>query len=252
MTGSRNSRARSAVTAGLFMALALALDACSAADRLKNIGEQPAMTKIQDPTTAPGYQPVAMPVPDAEMAQHNFGSMWQPGARAFFKDHRASRVGDILTITIAINDQAKLNNQTQNTRKDSATSAGTNMFGIENILPNAITPSSLLNASGSLGTDGQAQISRSEQITTTMAALVTQVLPTGNLVIVGKQELRVNYEVRDLQITGIVRPTDIDATNSITYDKIAEARISYGGHGQGTDLQQPRYGTQFFDIISPF
>ncbi len=234
------------------IAVAIALTGCSAAERLKNVGEVPAMTRVQDPTTVPGYQPVAMPVPNSEMAQHNFGSMWQPGARAFFKDHRAGRVGDLLTITVAIKDQAILNNQTQKTRKDSTSSIGTNMLGLETILPSAISASSLVSASGALGTDGQAQINRSEQITTSLAALVTQVLPSGNLVVVGKQEVRVNYEVRDLQISGIVRPTDIDATNSVSYDKIAEARISYGGHGQGSDLQQPRYGTQLFDIISPF
>lgn len=252
MTSSRTSILRNTASAATLITLAVALTGCSAAQRLENIGEVPAMTKIQDPTAAPGYQPVAMPVPQSELVQHNFGSMWQPGARAFFKDHRAGRVGDLLTITVAIKDQAILNNQTQNTRKDSTSSIGTNMLGLETILPSAISASSLVNASGTLGTDGQAQINRSEQITTTLAALVTQVLPSGNLVIVGKQEIRVNYEVRDLQITGIVRPTDIDATNSVTYDKIAEARISYGGHGQGSDLQQPRYGTQFFDIISPF
>ncbi len=252
MTSSRTSMLRNSASTATLIALAVALTGCSAAQRLKNIGEVPAMTKIQDPTQAPGYQPVAMPVPQSEVAQHNFGSMWQPGARAFFKDHRAGRVGDLLTITVAIKDQAILNNQTQNTRKDSTSSVGTNLLGLETLLPSAIAASSLVSASGALGTDGQAQINRSEQITTTLAALVTQVLPSGNLVVVGKQEIRVNYEVRDLQITGIVRPTDIDATNSVTYDKIAEARISYGGHGQGTDLQQPRYGTQFFDIISPF
>lgn len=240
------------LTAVALVALAAGLSGCAAGERLRNIGEIPAMTKIQDPTQAPGYQPVAMPVPQAEVVEHNFGSMWQPGARAFFKDHRAGRVGDLLTITVAINDQAILNNQTQNTRKDSTSSIGTNMLGLETILPSAISASSLVNASGALGTDGQAQINRKEQITTSLAALVTQVLPSGNLVVVGKQEVRVNYEVRDLQVSGIVRPTDIDATNTISYDKIAEARISYGGHGQGTDLQQPRYGTQFFDIISPF
>ena len=248
----RRTRSFGSRPASLFLALTGLLSGCAPFDRIKNIGEVPAMTKIQDPTTVPGYQPVGMPVPQSEVAQVNFGSMWQTGARAFFKDHRASRVGDLLTVTIAINDSAVLNNQTQNSRKDSETSAASKLFGLETLLPAAITPSSLVNASGSLGTDGQAQTNRSEQITTTLAALVTQVLPTGNLVIVGKQEVRVNYDVRDLQITGVVRPTDIDATNTVGYDKIAEARISYGGHGQGSDLQQPRYGTQLMDVLSPF
>jgi flagellar L-ring protein precursor FlgH len=242
-------------TAVALVALTLGLGACQdAVQRLKDVGEQPAMTNITDPTQAPGYKPVSMPVANDEEPPPSNGSIWAPGARAFFKDHRASRVGDVLTVTVAINDQAKMNNQTQNQRADTSTSGSTNLLGLEQILPSFVSAgtTSLLNTDGTLNTNGQAQTNRSEQIDLTLAAVVTQVLPSGNLVIVGSQELRVNYEVRDLQISGVVRPTDIDTTNSVTYDKIADARISYGGHGQGTSLQQPRYGTQVMDILSPF
>jgi flagellar L-ring protein FlgH len=81
---------------------------------------------------------------------------------------------------------------------------------------------------------------------------VTQVLPNGNLVVQGRQELRVNFEVRELQITGVIRQQDISSTNTVSYTKLAEARISYGGRGQLTDVQQPRYGQQLLDIIAPF
>jgi flagellar L-ring protein precursor FlgH len=101
-------------------------------------------------------------------------------------------------------------------------------------------------------TDGKAQINRQEQVTTTLAAIVTQILPSGNMVIVGKQEVRVNYDVRELQMTGIIRPSDIDQLNSVSYDKIAEARISYGGRGRQSDIQQAHYGTQLLDIVNPF
>jgi flagellar L-ring protein precursor FlgH len=241
-------------SAGVAVAMAaLALGACQdAAMRLKSVGEQPALSNITDPTQAPGYKPVSMPVANDEVPPPANGSIWAPGARAFFKDHRASKVGDVVTVTVAINDQAKLNNQTQGTRNDNSTSAGINALGLEALLPNWLNASSLVNTNGTLNTDGQAQINRSEQIDITLAAVVTQVLPSGNLVIVGSQELRVNYEVRDLQISGIVRPSDIDTTNTVAYQNIADARISYGGHGQGTDLQQPRYGTQVMDIVAPF
>jgi flagellar L-ring protein precursor FlgH len=243
------------VTASAALAL-LALSGCSAVDRLQQIGEVPAMSKITDPTQAPGYTPVSLPAPNPDDTPRGAGSIWQTGARAFFKDHRASRVGDILTVTVTINDSAKLDNRTQDSRNDTETSAGTNVFGLESqlkhVFPSAVDPSALVNTAGTLGTDGRQQVNRSEQITMTVAAMVTQVLPSGNLVIVGKQEVRVNYDVRDLQLTGVVRPSDIDATNSVTYDKIAEARIAYGGHGQGSNLQQPRYGTQLLDVVSPF
>jgi flagellar L-ring protein precursor FlgH len=243
---------RSAAPAAAAVAL-LALGGCAGLDRIKQIGEVPKMTKLEDPTTQPGYQPVAMPVPTDEPQTQANGSIWQAGARAFFKDHRASRVGDVLTVDVAINDSAVLNNQNQDTRKDSVTSTGANLLGLEKTpLARAVDLGSLVNTSGTLGVDGQAQVNRSEQINLTIAAIVTQVLPTGNLVILGSQEVRVNYDVRELQVEGIVRPTDIDSTNSVSYTKIAGARISYGGHGQNENLQQPRYGTQLYDAIAPF
>ena len=78
------------------------------------------------------------------------------------------------------------------------------------------------------------------------------VLPNGILSIVGSQEIRVNFELRDLQVSGFVRPEDISRQNEITYDKIASARVSYGGRGQISDVQQPRYGQQVLDILLPF
>jgi flagellar L-ring protein precursor FlgH len=236
----------------LLLSAVFCLEGCGALSRVSQIGEQPTMTKLNDPTRAPGYQPVSMPVPDPSIPKPEFGSIWQPGARAFFKDQRAKRAGDTLTVSIAINDSATMNNQTQGNRGDSDAVSINNLFGLENTLDKFMNPASAVNTSNKHVSNGQAQIARSEQINLRVAAEVTQVLPNGNLVIVGRQELRVNFDVRELQLTGVVRPSDIDALDEITYDKIAEARISYGGHGQGYDLQQPRYGQQLLDIISPF
>jgi flagellar L-ring protein FlgH len=238
--------------------LGVILGGCStnAGTRLQELGEVPAMTKIVDPTKVPGYEPVSMPSPTSEPTVHQSGSLWVTGARAFFKDQRAKQVGDVVTVTISINDSAKLQNETQDNRNDTNNSGITNLFGLESqlqkILPSAATPGSLINTSTVNATDGKAQINRQEQVTTTLAAIVTQVLPSGNMVIVGKQEVRVNFDVRELQMTGIIRPSDIDQLNSVSYDKIAEARISYGGRGRQSDIQQPHYGTQLLDIIDPF
>jgi flagellar L-ring protein precursor FlgH len=251
MTISRSLPAFAAVSLA-----ALSLGACNTLANLESIGEQPAMSKTSDPAKAPGYQPVSMPVPNAVKAEPQAGSIWQPGARAFFKDQRAGRTGDVLTVVITINDSAILNNQTQGTRGDSDNVALTNLFGLETqtkgFLPNSFNPASAVNTSDKHVQDGQAQINRSEQINIRVAAEVTQVLPNGNLVINAKQEVRVNFEDRELDLSGVVRASDIDDLDEITYDKIAEARISYGGHGQGTDLQQQRVGSQIVDKVSPF
>jgi len=242
----------------LVMALATtALSACSGWDRLSQVGEAPPLTSIQNPTEASGYRPVSLPMPSAELDTHREGnSLWRPGARAFFKDQRASQVGDVLTVTISISDQATLNNSTSRGRTTKETTGVPHLGGFENqlqkILPHGADPSNLLSVNGNTDNEGTGKITRNETVNLKVAAIVTQVLPNGNLVISGHQEVRVNFEARDLQITGIIRREDIDSTNTISHEKIAEARISYGGRGQITDVQQPRYGTQVLDIVSPF
>jgi flagellar L-ring protein FlgH len=238
------------------MALALTLGGCGAWTRMTQIGAPPPLTTIQNPKTQPGYQPVSMPVPQPIVVERRPNSLWQAGSRAFFKDQRASQVGDILTIQISFDDKAQFNNETQTQRTTAEKDGVSNLFGLEQqipkFLPHAAVPSSLVNVNGSTNNDGKANITREEQVNLEVAAMVMQVLPNGNLVIQGHQELRVNNEVRDLQLAGVLRPQDITATNTTTLDKLAEARVSYGGRGQMTDDQQPRYGMQLLDIVAPF
>lgn len=241
------------------VALALAatsLGGCSAFSRLTQIGNSPPLTTIQNPKTQAGYQPISLPVPNPIIAQRRPNSLWQSGSRAFFKDQRANQVGDILTIDISFDDKAQFDNETQTQRTTAEQDGVTNLFGLEQqfskILPKAVNPSSLVNINGSTNNDGKAAITREEQVNLEVAAMVMQVLPNGNLVVQGHQELRVNNEVRDLQITGVLRPQDITAVNTTTLDKLAEARVSYGGRGQLTNDQQPRYGEQLLDIVAPF
>lgn len=227
---------------------------CSAIDRLAAIGEKPALTPINNPTTQPGYKPVQMPMPKPEVASYNANSLWRNGSRAFFKDQRAAKVGDLLTVTVNINDNANFANETQRSRVDKEDSGITDFAGSKLLTGKAanVLPGRLLTADGTTSTDGKGTIQRTEALTTNVAAVVTQLLPNGNLVIEGKQEIRVNFEIRELIVAGVVRPEDIQSDNTIDSTKIAEARIAYGGRGQITDVQQPAYGQQVMDILLPF
>src|ERR1700722_9514985 len=234
----------------------LVLAGCNAFDRVSDIGNSPKLGTIEDPTHSPGYVPVKMPMPPPSLAVQQPNSLWHTGARAFFRDQRASRVGDILTVIVTINDQAQLANETKRSRDNADTAGLTNFFGFEshlhNWLPKAVDPASLVDAASSTSNDGKGSIARQEQIDLQLAAEIIQIMPNGNLVIQGKQQVNVNFDQRELTISGIIRPQDIDSTNSISYNQIAEARIEYGGKGQIQDVQQPRYGDQLFDILMPF
>jgi flagellar L-ring protein FlgH len=227
---------------------------CSAIDRLKNVGEKPELSAIQNPTAQPGYKPVQMPMPAPQPASYSPNSLWRNGSRAFFKDQRAMQVGDILTVQVKISDNATIANETQRSRSAKEDSGITDFIGSKTIKnpATAVLPGRLLTADGTAATDNKGSVDRKEALLTNVAAVVTQVLPNGNLVVEGKQEIRVNFEIRELIVAGIVRPEDIQSDNTIDSTKIAEARIAYGGRGQITDVQQPRYGQQVMDIILPF
>lgn len=247
---------KSTLMPALLVSLALLTGCGTMADRLSQVGEAPAMSPITNPQQQRNYQPVTMPMPESLVAERKANSLWRPGSRAFFKDQRAAKVGDLLTVMITIDDKAQLSNTSRRARTNADAMGVTNMLGLENeitnILPTDTTASSLLNTNGSSTDSGTGTVDRSEKINLQVAAVITQLLPNGNMVLKGSQEIRVNNEVRVLEISGILRPEDITSANTITYEKIAEARISYGGRGQITDVQQPPYGHQIMDILSPF
>jgi flagellar L-ring protein precursor FlgH len=236
--------------------LAVSLAACTAGDRLADVGRAPNLSAIEDPTAQPGYKPVRMPMPDVHPVSYASNSLWRQGSRAFFKDQRAARVGDIMTVRVRVTDRAQLDNQTQRSRKNGESLGAENLLGFETqygkLLPDDVKAEALVNAESNSSSQGAGSVRRSEQLVTNVAAVVTQVLPNGNLVVEGKQEIRVNFEIRELIVAGVVRPEDIEADNTIDSTKIAQARIAYGGRGQITDVQQPRYGQQVMDIVLPF
>jgi flagellar L-ring protein precursor FlgH len=233
-----------------------AIGGCNTITRLSEVGDGPELTRITNPVAQPGYRPVSLPMPAPQIPEDNPNSLWRAGAKAFFKDIRAKEVGDILTVRLLLDDSAKMENKTNRARNDNETQGVPAILGYETklskIFPSAVNPDELLAFKTQHNTEGDGGIDRKEEIELTFAAIVTQVLPNGALAIMGRQEVRVNYELRELMLTGVVRPQDIDADNSISDERIAEMRVAYGGRGTLSDLQQPRWGTQIWDILFPF
>lgn len=235
----------------------LLLSGCGSAERLARVGRAPDMAAVADPTRDPNYRPVSMPTPapsDASQLQAN--SLWRPGSRTFLRDQRAATVGDLVTVLVSITDQAQLNNETARTRTNGENLGIPRLLGLDasyaRFFPNGIDPSKLVELSSANNSQGTGSVRRNETVTLRVGATVTQVLANGNLVLSGRQQVRVNHELRDMAVAGVIRPQDIASDNTVKHDRLAEARITYGGQGTLSDVQQPRYGQQLLDAILPF
>jgi flagellar L-ring protein FlgH len=238
----------------ILLSTVAALGGCSSLDRLKEIGERPPLSAVENPTTKAGYKPVQMPMPTPQPAVFNPNSLWRTGSRAFFNDQRAHQIGDILTVKVNINDTAQFQDQTQLTHTSTEDSGISNFIGANTIVnpAKAVLPGRVLTADSNSQSNANGSINRQDQLLTNVAAVVTQVLPNGNMVIEGKQEIRLNSEMRELLVAGVARPEDIDSDNTIDLPKIAEARVAYGGRGTLSNIQEPRYGQQALDVLLPF
>jgi flagellar L-ring protein precursor FlgH len=240
----------------LLLPALLALAGCGTAERLSRIGRAPEMAPLQNPAADPSWRPVSMPMPAAQPAPVEANSLWRTGSRTFLRDQRAAQVGDLVTVLVSIQDKAQLQNSTEREREGSESLGIPGLLGlsasINRILPNSVAANSLVSTSGSGSSTGSGVMQRNETITLRVAATVTQLLPNGNLALAGRQQVRVNHELRELQVAGIIRPQDIASDNTVNHDRLAEARISYGGRGTLSDVQQPRYGQQILDAILPF
>lgn len=238
------------------LGVALLVGGCSDfLTRLSEVGGPPKMTRTADLTKDPNYPNAKVPMPAPEMVAVQANSLWRPGGRQFFKDQRAHAVGDVLTILINVNDVANEMNNTSITRNGNEGMQVPAMFGLQNVVPHVlphVSSSNLVNTGSSNSNITLGQIQRNEQVTTSLAGVITQVLPNANMVVVARQQMRVNGEMRELVVTGIVRPEDIASDNTVLHDRLAEARIVYGGRGTMSDQQVPRYGQQLLDALMPF
>lgn len=230
-----------AILAALFLA------GCQS-QTLKEIGNAPSMSPIGSGLRYSQTPQMAL-YPKQPRAMASGYSLWSDSQSALFKDARALNVGDILTVNIQINDKASFNNETDRSRTNKSGmnwSTSADFFGYK---PPETTGE--LGSGSDTSTQGKGSTERSEKLTLLVAAVVTGILENGNLLISGSQEVRVNHEIRILNVAGIVRPQDVDADNTISYERIAEARISYGGRGRLTEVQQPPVGQQVVDLFSP-
>ena len=180
-------------------------------------------------------------------------SLWTERSADLYRDRRARRVGDVITVLIRVQDRAALDNSSSRSRD------GKHNIGLElshGIDWRGYTSSGSANADSSVSSgsehEGKGSVARSENIDLRIAVVVSGVLPNGNLLVQGSQELRVNYELRVLSVSGIVDVRDVNPDNTVTYDRIAEARMAYGGRGRVMEVQQPPWGQQLIDLLSPF
>jgi flagellar L-ring protein precursor FlgH len=234
-------------------AAALSLGACSTAVEAVR---GPELAPIAYPAALVPANQVYLPSAEQQQAAASANSLWRTGARTFFGDQRARRVGDILTVNIDIDDRAQTQNTTARSRSNDISTGISNFLGLENSLgrafPGGFDPANLVGLEGESNANGSGSVSRSEKVSLTIAAVVTDVLANGNLVIQGRQEVRTNREVRELTVAGIVRPEDISSANTIAHTQIAEARISYGGRGDISRVQATPAAQSLVERFSPF
>lgn len=229
----------------------------AAYDAARRAAGPPQLAPISTPAPLMGGQQQTMPQPQqAAYEPRQPNSLWQAGSRSFFNDQRASRIGDIITVEIEIDDRAELSNSSNRSREANTSAGVSNFFGLENavggIFNSAFDPANMVSADASSEHRGDGAINREEKIELTMAAVITDSLPNGNLVIAGRQEVRINGELRELTVSGVIRPQDVTADNTINQTQIAEARISYGGRGSISAVQRPSWGQRIGDAVTPW
>lgn len=244
-----------------FFVLSILVSGCS---DFSDIRDPQTSNLVLDETSIPEVARVSIPMPEelplVPPQRAEASGLWSNSTTSFFGDNRARRVGDILTVIIDIEDEADLSNETERSRTASQTAGMPVFLGygkkLDRILPGIsesdLPTGDIIDLGSTSGSSGEGSIRRNETIRLRVAATIIEDLPNENLVIAGRQEIRVNNELRELRIAGVVRPVDISLRNTISYDKIAEARVSYGGRGQISAIQRPRYGYDALEVVLPY
>lgn len=257
---------RSKPMLGILFLTLLFLPGCNLARNLSTVGEPPQMTQIKDPRDVPGYEPINMPMPEpTRAAEKSTNSLWQTGSRAFFKDQRAGKVGDVLTVEVLVDRKQYMQMNPDIERQSSLSTTVNELFGqslpIQKRMAKALpgqknsTPKPLTtwaDATSNPTHKSTAKYDVQDKMQFNMAAVVIQILPNGNMVIQGREEVRLVNELREIEIKGVIRREDISSNNTVASQKIAQLRISYGGRGDLTDAQSAPWGQQYLNKLLPF
>ncbi|HLD95746.1 MAG TPA: flagellar basal body L-ring protein FlgH [Alphaproteobacteria bacterium] len=239
-----------------FFLLGSLLSACNLAERIATVGENPNLSQIHDPTAMSYYKPVNLPMPNASTHQDQVNSLWQTGSKAFFKDQRAAKVGDVVTVNLDLNETQKNTAKADNKRTTSNKTTVNSVLGyeakMEKLFPKKLKTPGIIDYTGNPTHNGTGTNEYTFALKFDVAAIVTQVLPNGNLVIMGKQELRLQNELREIVIMGVIRREDITSANAIAHNKIAELRVGYGGRGDVSDYINAPWGSQLLNRVTPF
>ena len=240
----------------VILSCALLAFGAGCADRFDHLGKPPSFSPNVESAERSAMVNAGLPQTVERRRMIDGASLWESGRQSLLGDRRAIQRGDILTVVVEINDKAEISNSTARSRGGSESMGVPNLLGIpqriDQKLPEGASMADAVGINSSSSSSGDGSVKRNEKLTLRVAATIMNVLPNGVLEISGSQEVRVNFEIRELLVTGFVRPEDISRQNEITYDKIASARVSYGGRGQITDVQQPRIGQQVLDTVLPF
>lgn len=241
------------LTGTLAMSGLLLISACG---RMDHFGKPPSFSPSTENSEHVAMLMPGLPLQTQPQRTVDQSSLWSGSPRSLLGDRRAMRKGDIMTVVIEIDEKAEISNDTARSRKGEESMEIPDLLGLpqrlDEKLPDGASMANAVGLGSTSATQGKGSVKRKEKLTLRVAATIVDVLPNGVLAISGSQELRVNFELRELLVTGYVRPEDVSRKNEVTYDKIASARVSYGGRGQLTDVQQPRYGQQILDNVLPF
>lgn len=209
-----------------------------------------------DPQPKVAEQIVVPPVPPPWMTEKveekQTGSLWTDTSSSLWKDVKACRVGDIVTITVSEQSQASKQSSTQ-TGKTKDFSGDFKFVGLT-------AGDKLVMDQGNFGYKGKFDnqfqgngvTSKADSMSTYMTATVVQVLPNGNLLIRGSRWTKVNDELQQIVLEGVVRPNDINRKNEVLSQNIADAKIFFTGKGPVTAQQKPGWLLQFLDVVNPF